>query len=75
MGLAISLVAMEKEKVSRKYRRSAENVELNCLCVNCVYLGGSHRCGTTFVPAEEKAAITPDSKRTEDALFGTMRKR
>lgn len=28
-----------------------------------------------FVPAEEKAAITPDSKRMEDVLFGTTRKR
>lgn len=43
--------------------------------VNCVFVCGAHRCGTTFVPAEEKAAITPDSKRAEDALFGTTRKR
>lgn len=40
-----------------------------CLC------GVSHRCGTTFVPTEEKAAITPSSKRMEDVLFGTTRKR
>lgn len=48
---------------------------MSCWCVNCVSVWDSHRYGTTFVPTEEKAAITPDSKRMEDVLFGTTRKR
>lgn len=43
--------------------------------MQCLFGGITHRCGITVVPAEEKAAIIPDSRKTEDALSGIMKKR
>lgn len=78
MGLAISLVATEKEKVGLILRASLfcsyvfwefiQNTKANTDC-------GANRCGTTFVRTEAEAATTPGWRRTEAAPSGTMRKR
>lgn len=76
MGLAISLVAMEKEKVG--WLR-----EIHFTLTGHIFFfktGGSksfHICryGTTFALTEAEAATTPDWRRMEVAPSGTTKKR